>query len=119
MAEAYLNHKFGDRYLAHSAGTDPRGVNPHAVAIMEEIGVEMMDHRSMHVNEFIEDGTDFDLVATVCDDANENCPYFPGGKNRIHRSFPDPSRAKGNDDESLQEFRNVRNMLINWIENEF
>jgi len=119
MAEAYLNHKFGDRYHAHSAGTDPRGVNPHALAVMEEIGVEMVNHRSKHVNEFIEDGTDFDLVVTVCDDANKSCPNFPGGNIRIHKSFPDPARSQSNNNEALREFRIVRDMLIKWIGEDF
>lgn len=116
MAEGLLRSMHGDRYEVFSAGTHPRGVNPYAVKVMKEIGIDISHHRSKSVNEFL--GMEIDYVVTVCDSAREECPYFPGGKNYIHRSFEDPSSAKGSEEEIMEVFRRVRDEIRDWI-NEF
>ncbi len=126
MAEAFLNHMYGDRYTAESAGTVATQVNPYAIAVMEELGISMKGHRSKSIEEFR--GRTFDVVVTVCDSAREACPFFPG-KVVIHRSFDDPSsyhvkRGKntirdGPDTEKLAVFRRVRDEIKEWIEEEF
>lgn len=118
MAEALLANMAGDRIDAHSAGSQPGGVNPFAVEAMAEIGIDLSDARSKHLEEFLDGG--IDTVITVCDDANESCPIFPGNPERIHWSFPDPSAATGNHDQRLTAFRDVREglqaRLEEWLE---
>jgi len=117
MAQAFLNHLCGDRYLAFSAGTKPSGVNPYAVEVMREVGINISHHRSKSVKEF--EGEEFDYVITVCDSAKEECPYFAGGKKQIHKSFPDPSSYEGTREEKLEFFRKVRDEIKEWIEETF
>jgi arsenate reductase len=81
---------------------------------MAELGIDITDHRSISVDEYLD--RDLDYVVTVCDQANENCPYFPGGKDRIHRGFEDPSAAEGDDEEKLAVFRRIRDEIKAWIE---
>lgn len=119
MAEALLNHLGSKHYLAFSAGTEPGGVNIYTREVMEEISIDMVKHHSKHINEFIEKGEEFDLVITVCDNAREACPIYPGGKQRFHKSFPDPTSIKGTNGEILISFRNVRDMIAAWIKEEF
>lgn len=126
MAEAFLNHMYGSRYTAESAGTVATQVNPYAIAVMEELGISMEGHRSKSIEEFR--GRIFDVVITVCDSAREACPFFPG-KVVIHRGFDDPSsyhvkRGKntirdGPNTEKLAVFRRVRDEIKEWIEEEF
>jgi len=116
MAEAFVNHLCSDRYRAESAGTLATQVNPYAIAVMEEIGISMEGHRSKSIEEF-RDRT-FDVVITVCDNAKEACPFFPG-KRVIHKGFRDPSGFIGSDDERMKEFRKVRDEIRSWILNEF
>lgn len=116
MAEGLLNHLFGDRYEAYSAGTNPSGVNPLAVEVMREIGIDISRQRSKSLEEF--EGMEFDYVVTLCDGAKEECPYFPG-KRHIHRSFPDPSSFEGSYEEKLELFRRVRDDIRRWIEETF
>ena len=92
-----------------SAGVDPHGLNPRAVAAMAEAGVDISGHTSNHVNDYL--GQPFDLVVTVCDDARERCPLLPGAKRLLHRSFGDPARATGSEAEIAAEFRRVRDHL--------
>ena len=88
MAEGLLRQEVGDRYEVFSAGTNPTKVRPEAILVMKEIGIDISDHRSKSVNEFV--GQNFDYVITVCDHANEICPVFPG-TTRLHWSFEDPT----------------------------
>ena len=109
MAEGLLRSFGGDRFEVHSAGTKPSIVRPEAIAVMSELGIDLSGHRSKHVREF--DGQHFDYVITVCDDANESCPVFPGQTQRVHWSFPDPAAVHGSETERLGAFRKVRDGL--------
>ncbi|MBP2642004.1 MAG: arsC2 [Firmicutes bacterium] len=117
MAEGLLRGLLGDEYEAFSAGTQPGHVNPYVARAMAEIGIDLSSHRSKHLNEFI--GQYFDYVVTVCDNAREACPYFPGGKKVIHHSFSDPSVFKGTDEEIMSGVRSVRDEIKGWILDEF
>ena len=109
MAEALLRLDGGGRFEAHSAGTEVTRVNPFAIAAMAELGVDIGGQRSKHLREYLDQP--WDEVITVCDAANEACPHFPGGRNRRHWSFPDPSQATGTDEERLAVFRRVRDHI--------
>lgn len=117
MAEGLLRHLCGDRFEAYSAGTEPSRVNPYAVRVMEELGIDITMQSSKSVNSL--DGEDFDYVVTVCDNAKESCPLFKGNHKSIHRGFSDPSRFRGKDEEILSGFRNIRDEIRDWIEEEF
>ena len=116
MAEGLLNSLYRSSYPAFSAGTVATRVNPHAIKVMQEMGIDISRHRSKSIEEFRE--RSFDIVVTVCDSARESCPFFPG-KKVIHKSFPDPSSEKGSEQEILQKFREVRDDIKEWIEIEF
>ncbi len=109
MAEGWLRHLAGNRFEAVSAGTRPAGLHPDAVLVMREAGVDIAEHRSKNVSEFLQQP--FDLVITVCDSAKEACPYFPGEVQRLHWSFPDPAAATGTQEERLAVFRQVRDQI--------
>jgi arsenate reductase len=109
MAEGLLRALGGESVDVFSAGTNPSNVRPEAIAVMSEIGIDLAGHRSKHVREF--DGQSFDYVITVCDNANESCPIFPGNTQRIHWSFPDPGAVGGGEAERLAAFRDVRDAL--------
>ena len=109
MAEGIVNYYLGDRYLAFSAGTEATSVNPRAIEVMQEIGIDSSAHRSKIMEEFV--GEKFDYVITLCGDANEKCPLFFGGVERMHIGFHDPSKAKGSEEEILAEFRRVRDEI--------
>lgn len=106
MAEGFLRANGGDAYEAHSAGMEPSLVNPFAVQVMREVGIDISQQRSKNVNEYT--GQDFALVITVCDNAKEHCPIFPGRCLREHWPFEDPAKASGTDEERLKVFRKVR-----------
>ena len=93
MAEGFLRTLFGNRFEVCSAGTDPTEINPLSVKVMAEVGIDISDHQSNSVEDFLDQ--EWDYVVTVCDRANESCPFFPGGKKKIHRGFEDPARPKG------------------------
>ncbi len=112
MAEGLLRHLAGDQFDVFSAGTKPAGLNPNAVKAMSEIGIDIAGHRSKSVDEFA--GQEFDYVITVCDNAREACPYFPGGGKRIHHSFEDPAAAP--EDKQTDVFRRVRDEIKDWLE---
>lgn len=112
MAEGLLNALLGDRYEAASAGTEPRGVHPLAVQVMDEIGVDIRHHRSKSVEEFRDEW--FDVVVTVCDHARETCPFFPNARRRMHHGFPDPSAVE-DPQEQREAFRKVRDAIREWI----
>src|SRR5687767_3193173 len=114
MAEGLLRKMAGDRFDVHSAGTMATFVRPQAIAAMAEIGIDITGHRSKSLEEFLE--TPFDYVITVCDNANETCPLFPGPAERIHWSFDDPAAAVGSDEEIMSEFRRVRDEIRSKLE---
>src|ERR687897_1686261 len=116
MAEGLLRHLAADRFEAHSAGTEATHVRPLAIRAMEEIGVDISGQESKTLERYLEEP--FDYVITVCDDANDACPFFPGAKNRLHWSFEDPSRAEGSEEERLAVFRSVRDRIGERIERE-
>lgn len=109
MAEGLLRHDAGDRFEVESAGVEPSKVRPQAVHVMSEIDIDISNHRSKSVDEFL--GQEFDYVITVCDNANERCPVFPGKTERIHWSFDDPAAATGDEEVILETFRRVRDEI--------
>jgi arsenate reductase (thioredoxin) len=109
MAEGLLRASAGGRFEVHSAGTRPSSVRPEAVEAMREVGVDISSHRSKSVDEFA--GQLFDHVLTVCDNARENCPVFPGRAARAHWSFDDPAAVEGDWETRLAAFRRVRDEI--------
>ncbi len=109
MAEGLVNHFLGDRFQAFSAGTEATRVNPLAARVMLELGIDLAGHHSKTLDEFA--GERFDLVITLCGDANEKCPLFFGGVQRMHLGFDDPSRLPGHEEEVLPEYRRVRDEI--------
>jgi len=109
IAHGYLAKFGGDRVNVWSAGIETHGVNPRAIATMKEDGVDISNHTSNNVNEYTH--LTFDYVITVCDNAKENCPYFPATVKNFHHNFPDPAKAKGTEEEITAEFRRVREMI--------
>ena len=105
LAEALFRHLGGDRVDVHSAGTEPKGVNPLTLRVLEEAGVSTEGLRSKSVNDFL--GQRFDYVITVCDDARDACPVFPGVAESMHWGYPDPAKAEGSEAERLAAFRAV------------
>ncbi|MGE0588458.1 MAG: arsenate reductase ArsC [Cyclobacteriaceae bacterium] len=109
MAEGYLRY-FGKNNLeVYSAGIETHGVNPRAIQVMKEDGIDISKHTSNHVDEYGD--IKFDWVITVCDNAKENCPYFPGDVRRLHHNFPDPAKATGSEEQILTSFRNTRDLI--------
>jgi arsenate reductase (thioredoxin) len=106
MAEGLLRHLAGDRFEAMSAGTEATRVRALAIRAMEEIGIDISGQESKTLDRYLEEP--FDYVITVCDDANEACPFFPGAQSRLHWSIEDPSKAEGSEEERLETFRRVR-----------
>lgn len=109
MAEGFLRALAGDRFEVASAGTEARGVNPRAVQVMAETGVDIADQTSKTLDRFVE--APWDHVITVCDSAHEACPVFPRATARVHWSFEDPSSAVGTEAERLAVFRRVRDQI--------
>ena len=117
MAEGFLRAMAGDRFEAGSAGTEKTSVNPLAIRAMAERGIDLGAHTSkVYADVALPSG---DYLITVCDDANERCPWVPGSVKRLHWSFPDPSRATGTEEERLAVFRRVRDQiqerLTDWL----
>lgn len=118
MAEGLLRARSGSRYQVFSAGTHPRSVHPLAIQVMAEVGIDISEaagHRAKGIEEFA-DQTPMDLVVTVCDEAAEECPYFPKARRQEHWGFPDPSAATGTEEERLAVFRQVRDAIAARIE---
>lgn len=109
MAEGLLRHDGGENFEVYSAGVEKSFVRPQAIAAMKEIGIDISGHRSKSVDEFI--GQEFAYVITVCDNANERCPIFPGNTKRIHWSFDDPAAAEGDEAAKLAVFTRVRDEI--------
>ncbi len=109
MAEGLLRHVGGARFEVESAGTEQTRVNPFAIAAMREIGIDISSHTSKTLVRFLDE--EWDYVITVCDNANEACPFFPGAATRLHWSFEDPSAATGGDEAKLAAFRRIRDQI--------
>jgi arsenate reductase (thioredoxin) len=116
MAEGLLRDLAGDRFEVYSAGTEATHVRPMAVRAMEEIGVDISGQESKTLDRYLSEP--FDYVITVCDDANEACPFFTGATNRLHWSFEDPSKAEGSEEQRLAVFRTVRDRIKNRVQAE-
>ena len=114
MAEGLFRHEGGDRYEVFSAGTRPSLVRPEAIAVLAEIGIDISGQRSKSVDEFA--AQPLDLVITVCDNAKEACPMFPGRTRRLHWPFEDPAGIEGSEDERKAAFRRVRDQIRHRIQ---
>jgi len=114
MAEGWVRHLRGDRLEAFSAGTSPHGLDPRAVRVMAEEGVDISGQRSKHVDEM--GRIPFDYVVTVCDRARDACPVFPGKARVLHAGFEDPAAARGTEEEVLAVFRRVRDEIRTFVE---
>jgi arsenate reductase (thioredoxin) len=115
IAHGYLLHfTDGRKVKVYSAGVETHGVNPKAIAIMQEDAIDITSHTSNNIAEYI--GVDFDYIITVCDNAKERCPVFPSTAMQLHYNFPDPAKAVGTEQEVLQEFRNVRQLIKNYCQ---
>lgn len=117
MAEGLLRHLGEGRIAVESAGTKPSLVRPEAILALDELGIDIRGHRSKHVAEF--DGQRFDEVITVCDHARETCPVFFGAAKTTHHAFPDPAAVLGSDEERLEAFRRVRDLIQVWLRGHF
>jgi arsenate reductase (thioredoxin) len=109
IAEGYLRYYTGGKANIYSAGVETHGLNPRAVAIMKEDGIDISRQTSNNVNEYLD--IKFDHVITVCDNAKERCPYFPTTAQKHHYNFPDPAKVSGTEDQIMSEFRKVRDMI--------
>ncbi len=110
-----MRHDAGDRFKVESAGTKPSRVRPEAIAVMKELGIDISGQRSKSVDEFRDQS--FDYVLTVCDNANESCPIYPGHTNRLHHSFEDPAAVEGSEAQRLSAFRMVRDQIRQYLRN--
>ncbi len=117
MAEGLLKSLYKEHYDAYSAGSNPSSVNPCAVKVMGEMGVDISGNRSKSIREF--DGLEFDYVVTVCGGEGETCPFFQGGKIYLHESFEDPVAVGGNLHEKIDAFRRIRDEIKDWINKTF
>jgi arsenate reductase len=113
MAEGLLRHDAGQRFDVFSAGTKPSYVREEAIAVMRELGIDIAGHRSKSVDEFA--GQSFDYVLTVCDNAKESCPIFPGNTATIHRAFEDPAAFHGSGQDRMALFRRVRDQIRDYF----
>jgi arsenate reductase len=115
MAEGFVNNCLSDRYLADSAGSDPTVLNPIAVVVMKEVGIDISRQRPKSLASL--GGRRFDIVATLCSEEG-SCPSYPGGRH-LHKSFPDPSVAQGTEEQRLEAVRAIRDEIITWIRDTF
>jgi arsenate reductase len=109
MADGIVNHDFSGKITAVSAGTEPHGLNPRAVQVMHEIGIDISRNSSDHLSRY--QGQAFDYVISLCGDADEKCPTFFGGVKRLHMPFDDPPRATGSDEQVMAVYRRVRDEI--------
>jgi arsenate reductase (thioredoxin) len=117
MAEAFLNHLCGDRFVAESAGLEPGVLNPLAVEVMRELNIDISQNKTKSVFDFYKQGNLYRYVITVCDESSgEMCPLFPGMTTRLHWSFDDPSKFEGSKEEKLRQARQVRDRIKEKIE---
>jgi arsenate reductase len=117
MAEAWLNHLCGERFIAESAGLEPGQLNPLAVAVMREVGIDISRKKTRAVSDVLRSGQSFSYVVTVCDETSaERCPIFPGATTRLHWGFSDPAAVTGTDVERLAKVRLIRDAIRARIE---
>ncbi len=109
IAEGYLRHFADDKAEVYSAGVETHGVNPKAIATMKEDAIDISQHTSNNIDEYF--NIDFDFVITVCDNAKERCPYFPTQAKKFHQNFPDPAKSTGTEEEILEQFKHVRQLI--------
>jgi len=114
IAHGYLAAMTKGNANVYSAGVETHGVNPKAIAIMKEDGIDISNHTSNNITEYFK--VDFDFVITVCDNAKERCPYFPTKALKFHYNFPDPAKAIGTEEEVMNEFRAVRELIKTYCE---
>jgi arsenate reductase len=112
IAEGYLRYFAEDKAEIYSAGIETHGVNPKAIATMAADGIDISNHTSNNIDEYRD--IVFDFVITVCDNAKENCPFFPSEAKKFHYNFPDPAKAKGTEEEIAAEFSAVRDLIKNY-----
>lgn len=117
MAEGLLQHICQGKYEIFSAGTKPSSVRPEAIKVLQEIEIDISNNRSKSVDEFVNE--EMDYVLTVCDNAQENCPYFPARTELIHHSFADPAEIEGDETTRLSAFRNVRDEIKKYLQDDF
>lgn len=115
MAHGYLKGFLKDQANVYSAGIETHGLNQDAVKFMAEDSVDISDHQSNHIDEYMD--VQFDLILTVCDHANETCPYFPSTAEKVHQNFEDPSKFAGTEVEKEGKFREVRDQIKNYCHN--
>lgn len=113
IAEGYFRKYLKNMAEVYSAGVEVHGVNPYAIAVMKEDGIDISGHTSNNVSEYLE--INFDYLITVCDNARERCPYFPGGTKKFHHNFPDPANVKGSEKYIMAQFRKVRDMIKDYV----
>lgn len=114
IAEGYLRYFAGDKAEVYSAGVETHGVNPRAIATMAEDGIDISAHTSNNITEYR--NIPFDYVITVCDNAKERCPFFPTTARKFHENFPDPAKATGTEEEIMQQFRTVRQIIKDYTQ---
>lgn len=114
MMEGYLKKFAGEKARIYSAGVEVHGLNPRAVEVMKNDGVDISDQTSNHVDEYLH--IPFDFIITVCDHAREACPVFPSSAIKLHRNFPDPAKASGTEEEIMSAFVHVRNMIKDYAQ---
>ena len=115
IAEGYIRYFAADKANIYSAGIETHGVNPKAIEIMKRDGIDISGHTSNQIDEYT--CIDFDYVITVCDNAKQSCPYFPSNAVKLHYNFPDPAQAVGTEEEVMEQFREVREMIRNYAQN--
>lgn len=115
IAEGYMRFFAGNKAEVYSAGVETQGVNPKAISIMKEDGIDISDHTSNNIDQYTP--IEFDFVITVCDHAKERCPFFPTKAIKFHYNFPDPAKATGTDTEILEQFRSVRDLIKDYCKN--
>ncbi|TGL15689.1 arsenate reductase ArsC [Leptospira meyeri] len=114
MAEGWMRFYGKDKANVYSAGIETHGVNPKAIATMQDVGIDISNHTSNHINEYKD--IPFDFIITVCDHAKENCPYFPSNAKRFHHNFSDPSKLVGTEEEVWAAFAKTREEIRNYCE---
>jgi arsenate reductase len=115
IAEGYLQYFAGRTAKVYSAGVETHGVNPKAIAVMKDDGIDISNHTSNNISEY--SNIEFDYIITVCDNAKERCPYFPSKAKKFHYNFPNPAKAVGTEEDILKQFKLVRNMIKEYSKN--
>ena len=117
IAEGLLKSLYGEYYDVYSAGSNPSILNPYAIKVMAEVGIDISEYRSKILKEL--QSVEFDYVITLCGGEGETCPFFPGGKTYLHRSFEDPTAVDGTDDDKTDAFRRIKDEIRDWIKETF